>query len=241
MHGPAETKVRRAVAGLFRAQSARVVERLAAIHPERSQRNIAETLVEALFPGVEDAETRAALEAEVRAALDLGWDFGSGQVLDAAKWEPALRDAAIDKQIGALVTLINATTRQTIQAAVDQSIREGWATGELQAALQSSVAFSPSRALMVARTETTKAVSAGSVASYAQAEAEGVSVELEWLAAGDAREAHQLLDGLVVNQGDSFVIPSGPFAGHTARYPGDFGIAALDINCRCAVRPRVRR
>ena len=32
---------------------------------------------------------------------------------------------------------------------------------------------------------------------------------------------------------DAFEVTSGPHAGARAMHPGDFGVAALDINCRC--------
>lgn len=241
VHSPIESKFRRAMAKVLREQAARVADRAAALDPSRGERNLAQMLIEALFPGLEDAEVRAGMEDVVRRALDAGWTFGQGELERDVAWTPSQRDAYVDSQIGQLVKRVNDTTKAAIQSVVDRSIREGWATSELQAKLQADVAFAPSRALTIARTETTKAVSAGSAAAYASAADEGIEVELEWMAQPGARDAHASLDGQVVKQGNSFVIPDGDYAGRTARYPGDFGVAALDINCRCGVRPRVIR
>lgn len=63
----------------------------------------------------------------------------------------------------------------------------------------------------------------------------GVVVTKTWVSAGDdkVRDAHAALDGQTVEGDEDFVVPSGEYRGARAPAPGQFGIPALDANCRC--------
>lgn len=67
----------------------------------------------------------------------------------------------------------------------------------------------------------------------------GIVERKEWVAVGDSRtrEAHLAMDGQMRDINEPFEVPSGKWAGSKAQTPGSFGIAALDIRCRCQSAP----
>lgn len=88
-----------------------------------------------------------------------------------------------------------------------------------------------SRSVAIARTEVARASNFASLEGFAQA---GVTLK-EWLSARDAnvRDAHEDLDGDVVDIDEAFVSSAGGFG----PAPGSMGNAADDVNCRCVLVP----
>ena len=106
--------------------------------------------------------------------------------------------------------------------------------------MAASGAFALSRSNVIGRTESTILVNNSTMeaANEATKDTPTKRPDKQWITEGDSkvREAHEVLDGTIVNNKSNFVIPSGEFAGSEAFYPGAFGSAALDCNCRCAIR-----
>lgn len=86
------------------------------------------------------------------------------------------------------------------------------------------------QALRIARTEGGRVQSSAKQRSYKEAEEKGIELEKRWLSTLDekTRHSHQVLDGQTVAVDDKF-----EFSGYKAEGPKLFGVAALDINCRC--------
>lgn len=87
------------------------------------------------------------------------------------------------------------------------------------------------KAVRVARTETNRARNAGTQASYDKAQDMGIEFTKIWLATKDSRtrDAHKSLDNKEADKDGYFYV-----GGRKAQYPGGFGVASLDVNCRCA-------
>lgn len=101
------------------------------------------------------------------------------------------------------------------------------------------------QALRIARTEGGRVQSTATQRSYKEAEEKGVQLEKMWMATLDkkTRHQHQILDGQTVGVDEPF-----NFGGYEAEGPRLFGVAGLDINCRCTtvavvngLSPAVRR
>jgi SPP1 gp7 family putative phage head morphogenesis protein len=90
-----------------------------------------------------------------------------------------------------------------------------------------------SRAAMIARTELVGLSNAANVEAWRQS---GVVEGKEWLAVrdGNTRQEHRELDGQQVGLDEPFTVD-----GYRGQHPGGFGVAALDIQCRCTALPRV--
>lgn len=149
--------------------------------------------------------------------------------------------AAVTHPVGGL-TLPQRTRRQRRQAlaGINDTIRQGLIQGEsapgMARRVKGFLEKDAARAITIVRTETTRLMAEGQMASFEQAEELGVEMQQSWNAALDAvtRPTHADLDGQVVNVGESFDSAVGPVSA-----PGHFGIAEQDVNCRCVLVPVV--
>ena len=188
---------------------------------------------------------RAYVDRALRAAYDGTMTVFGQRILDAAKAALGAdatkdaEDAFLDLQDGWIrryaplkVVRIEETTRDEIRAAV----AEGSAAGDSVAAVANRIESATggligrARAVVISRTEThTAAVAAGDFA----AEATGLQLRREWIAAGDerTRDTHKAADGQVVGLREPFRVGS-----EYLTRPGDpDGPPEETINCRCVV------
>ena len=179
-----------------------------------------------------------ALGAPLRALVLRGWDEAAG-VLDGIG---AADTTGIAAHVNAAAGAINATTRAEVVAAVKAGIAAGDTAETLATRIAGLGAWSPARAQLVARTESTRALNEGAVLACKRAEAIGLSIKKQWLSArdGSVRPSHRALDGQVQAPGSAFVVPAGVAgAGTKAAYPGAFTDAGEICNCRCTLIPVV--
>lgn len=132
------------------------------------------------------------------------------------------------------IVQVTDTTRDQIRRAVDHGLREGLGAAQLARYIQrTSDIISQSRALTIARTETSGAANAATINA---ADALDIEVVREWVAVEDGRTrpTHAAADGHQVGRGESFQV-----GGASLSQPGDpSGPAAEIINCRCGVALR---
>ena len=140
--------------------------------------------------------------------------------------------AAVQK----MSTSILSTTGDKVGKLVNDLIAEGATLPDMQAAIVQGAGFTPARAMMIARTETTRIANGAANRAYHRAEESGIQIEKMWLSArdSDVRDAHMDLDGTTVPAKGVFT-----YEGATAENPGEFGTGELDINCRCSTIARV--
>lgn len=182
----------------------------------------AEALGDAVAPYL-----RQALQQAFAAAMaELGLDIDAG--------DDVIRNAEATLKAD-LITRVSETTKEVVSEIVRAGLATGATIQEMQESIASSRGFAPSRALTIARTETTRAVNRGAVDSYRRAVEDIPELQMQWLSARDdsVRPAHAALDGDVSEVDGTFVDEHG----HRAAYPGGFNVAADDINCRCTVIP----
>jgi len=124
---------------------------------------------------------------------------------------------------------------EVTQAAIRDTLADGYEAGENMAALQSRVeaVFDDAvgrRSHVIARTET---VSSANFGAFQAIEQSGLSYK-SWLAVRDdaTRDTHLALDSQPpIPLDQEFISESGAAAMH----PGDFGVAEEDIQCRCSI------
>ena len=152
---------------------------------------------------------------------------------------PGIQQTLVRQMVETLTHYWNDTTKEYVLRAVEDGIAQGLTTSQMQTAILQNKAYNPARARMVARTETTRALNAAASASWDQAVLQGINLEVEWITARDdeVRETHRELDGARVKPGVQFINSQG----HGAFCPGQFGLAAEDINCRCVALESVIR
>jgi SPP1 gp7 family putative phage head morphogenesis protein len=131
-----------------------------------------------------------------------------------------------------------------INIAIGQSIQAGESYGQLAERLEKELGFSSTKAKRIARTEAGKVQTISRMDSAKQAE-EHADLTKTWNATLDkeVRTSHQVLDDDEADEEGYF-----HFKGNKAKGPHLFGVASLDINCRCSLlylvngkRPEVRR
>lgn len=89
----------------------------------------------------------------------------------------------------------------------------------------------------IARTEGHRVMNEGTYDSMREAKNSGADIVKQWDSTLDSRTrpSHIKLDGQIVEVDETFKTD-----GMQAEYPGGFGVAAMDINCRCVILQRAR-
>lgn len=243
VHEPSEKELAIQSRRALRQQSQQIADRLGSLDEQRAiRRDVLDVVLGLLFPDsvrnllveiCRNAMKRAVRVAWGRAAREVG------QTLDQAA-----ADALASTLVNRMAQQMNDTTGDAIMAILSDGLANGATISDMQARIIDATAFAPSRALAVARTETTRATSsAASAAWQTVSDSEGITIRRRWLAArdGSTRDAHRALDGQEVALGQSFVVPAGggEYTGAKGAGPGEFSSAGMCINCRCTVVPVV--
>lgn len=146
-----------------------------------------------------------------------------------------------------LSSLMNSHRNDTIRRInieIGQGIQAGEGYGRIAERIEKELGFSSVKAKRVARTEGGKAQVLGRMASAEHASKYAKLTKL-WSATldSDVRTSHRQLDNQEADEDGYF-----HFKGYKAKGPHLFGVAKLDINCRCDVlflvdgkRPKLRR
>jgi hypothetical protein len=195
--------------------------------------------LEALPDGEGDSRPQIAAPAEVVALPPPDDDVNVSIAFDIES--PAVVDF-IANSAGERSELIHGTTQDDLRRTLSEGVANGENGSDLIRRVQDAIDdATAARADMIARTETTRAAGFAVNEAFDQAGIE----EREWLAVqgtpqppalGATRHTHRErapggLDGQVRALGEPFTSSSGA----TAMFPGDFGVAEEDINCRCVV------
>lgn len=185
----------------------------------------------------EDPQVRAEATAIMRQIFNKLIDIYGREVLEQLEAETVFKlNAAVAEfiatEVPTLLGQIDATTRNALRA----SLVEGAAANEAVADLAKRVdeiflQAAETRAVMIGQTVATKLTG---FAAQTAAEQGGMSRK-KWLSSSDqvVRDSHRAMHGQVRMLKEPFAAPSGARAQH----PGAFGLAAEDVNCRCAMRP----
>lgn len=157
--------------------------------------------------------------------------------------EQAARAIQIDSKISeGLYQRLGVDTRllkNAIRANVSRGIASSTSWAQVARNIQNRMNVGMNRAIRIARTEGHRIQNESRFDAQAKAKQGGANVVKQWDSTLDkrTRPTHQQLDGQMREINESFEIPSN---GRKSMYPGGFGIAAEDINCRCAILQRAR-
>ena len=237
VHKPAERGLTLALTRYFRGAKKRYADRAEqALDPQKSvKKSISDTALAMILDELGEKEKlKKAIGSRLLLAIKRAFAITARQMrLDLEFDEMAANaDASLDLCVARVID----TTHKDITALVTTALDEGDTVADIAVKIKASKRFSNSEALLIARTETTRATSQGAVRAMSSALNEGVKLQKEWLTSrdGNVREAHQIIDGQIVDVDGSF-----NSMGSLATHPGEFGSAALDCNCRCTVIPKL--
>ena len=243
VHEPSEKELAIQSRRALRMQAKQIADRLGSLDQQRAiRRDVLDVVLGMVFPdSVRNLLVEIARNAMKR-AVRVAWGRAArevGQTLDQAA-----ADALAATLTNRMAQQMNDTTGDAILAILSDGLANGATISDMQGRIIDATAFAPSRALAVARTETTRATSSAASAAWQSVSAsEGITIRRRWLAArdGSTRDAHRALDGQEVALGESFVVPAGggEYAGAKGAGPGEFSSAGMCVNCRCTVVPVV--
>jgi len=239
IHKPAERRIRRATARYLKQAANRYAARLAQVERESSTVSLmvvgGEVQTRAL--NIDDIIASISESIEMLKAVGESWrrswmlaatEAASELPIDGLTFDPSRPEVV--RSLEGLIKNATNTQANAIRTILEDGIAEGLSVNEMQAAIRESTAFSPSRALRIARTESTRAVNLGTVNAYQEAAQTGLTVTKIWLTAGGpVRPSHAVMDGQERNLDEQFT--SGD--GNSGMFPGDLGAPGDDINCRC--------
>lgn len=130
---------------------------------------------------------------------------------------------------------INRKTSDDLQSLIANGLDNGMSTRELAKAIEAvAPEYSTWRAMRVARTETTSAMSYAQTEAMKEASAEiGSPIGKEWVSVlgNTTRETHAEADGQIVGVDEKFTV-----GGYECEYPGDPVLPADErVNCQCGL------
>ena len=167
-----------------------------------------------------------ALETSTRAKL--GYSYVKPDVVNAVLQNP-MTGLTLNERL----SRNRAQTLIRIKEQLTRGLIEGESYRKMSSRIKDVVEKDTYSAMRIVRTESTRAYNTGMFDSVEHASERGLVMVKRWISSGDddrTRDSHLDLDGQEVPIGEEFKIH-----GHSALYPGDFGVAEEDINCRCTV------
>lgn len=243
-HTPGENRLRQRWVGYLRGARVRTVDRLRDVVPQ--QAGMTGAMVQRVLSATEmayvlstDEEFDEAYEHigehRVRAIMRVGFSEAA-QALDIGTWAPTVDPSAVE--LAAQVRRVSPYTIERTRAVIQSGLIRGESVETIARTLSRDVAYTPQRAVTIARTEATRLNGVGTRVAYDDAANQGARFDVQWLSARDSlvRPTHTDADGLTVAPGESFTLSSGA----TGEGPGQFSEAAEVVNCRCTTIPILR-
>lgn len=122
--------------------------------------------------------------------------------------------------------------KEKIKAEISRGIASNATYPAIAKRIERRINESFNNSFRIARTEMGRVASEAQFDNLIKAKENGCEIYKEWSATLDfkTRPAHQSLDGQKKEIDEPFT-----FQGHKAMYPRGFGVASLDVNCRCAL------
>ncbi len=175
-------------------------------------------------------------------AIEAGGGQGGMVAINWGKLAPEVISASIQNPISGLTLSERLAANRTyivtkIKQDVTQSLIQGESYPKMAKRIKISLDGDATKAMRVARTEGHRVSQEGRLECIDRAEDKGVDLKRVWSAALDdrTRDTHGAMDGQVADADGYFHSPNGG----KAQYPGGFGIAEEDINCRCVIRTEI--
>lgn len=125
---------------------------------------------------------------------------------------------------------------RTVRQSITQELIKGSSYRQMAERLNRTFNGDYNKAIRVVRTETHRVQNYARNQALIEAEGKGIKMRKIWVATlnGRTRDTHQELDGQAADEEGYF-----HYQGMRTQYPGGFGDAAMDINCRCTVRGEI--
>lgn len=154
------------------------------------------------------------------------------QIVKAIQHDTMLSESLYDS-LGKDVQILS----KQIAGEISRGISTGKMYNEIAKDINGYARIGMNNAMRIARTEGHRIQSEANYNAQVKAKSKGADIVKVWSSAldGKTRSEHLKLDGQKKEVNEPF-----KYGRHTAMYPGEFGVAHLDINCRCRARTIAR-
>lgn len=131
----------------------------------------------------------------------------------------------------------NSALQNKLRAELSRGIAQNYSYSQIAKNVSNQMGIGYNNVARIVRTESHRIANEAAMDAQYKAKEAGADVVKQWDASLDkkTRPEHRELDGQIRELDEPFEVN-----GNTAQYPGGFGVAGLDINCRCAVLQRAR-
>lgn len=126
--------------------------------------------------------------------------------------------------------------KSAIRTEISRGISQSYSYQQMATLIKRASGNSYNNSVRIARTEGHRITNEATYNAQVKAKSKGAQIMKQWDATLDSktRPEHQFLDGQLVEVDKPFKDSEG----NEAMFPGGFGIASLDINCRCCLLQR---
>ena len=128
--------------------------------------------------------------------------------------------------------------KSAIRTEISRGISQSYSYQQMATLIKRASGNSYNNSVRIARTEGHRITNEATYNAQVKAKSKGAQIMKQWDATLDSktRPEHQFLDGQLVEVDKPFKDSEG----NEAMFPGGFGIASLDINCRCCLLQRAK-
>ena len=128
--------------------------------------------------------------------------------------------------------------KQVVRTEVSRGLSQAYSYEKMATLIKRASGNSYTNSVRIARTEGHRITNEATYNAQMKAKSKGAQIMKQWDATldGKTRPEHQYLDGQIVDVDKPFKDSDG----NETMYPGGFGIARLDINCRCVIQQRAK-
>lgn len=128
--------------------------------------------------------------------------------------------------------------KSAIRTEISRGISQSYSYQQMATLIKRASGNSYNNSVRIARTEGHRITNEATYNAQVKAKSKGAQIMKQWDATLDSktRPEHQFLDGQLVDVDKPFKDSEG----NEAMFPGGFGVASLDINCRCCLLQRAK-
>lgn len=128
--------------------------------------------------------------------------------------------------------------KSAIRTEISRGVSQSYSYQQMATLIKRASGNSYNNSVRIARTEGHRITNEATYNAQVKAKSKGAQIMKQWDATLDSktRPEHQFLDGQLVEVDKPFKDSEG----NEAMFPGGFGIASLDINCRCCLLQRAK-
>lgn len=125
--------------------------------------------------------------------------------------------------------------KKKVRTELSRGLAQNYTYAQIARNISNQTKIGMNRSMRIARTEGHRVSQQATFNAQVEAKKKGAEVVKQWDATldGRTRPLHRRLDGQIKELDEKFTV-----GGYSAMYPSGFGVAGMDVNCRCVLLQR---